>query len=145
MSAIYPVPTFHFQVEWGGDRIGFTDCSGLKFTVEAIEYRDGDSPNYHPIKLAGMHKFANITLKRGIFIGDNQLFQWFSAVNLSNPERRTLTISLLDETHAPVLVYTCLNCWPVSFDGVSFKSTGNELAIESVEIACESYTVVTPA
>src|SRR5687767_2193564 len=125
MPTTYPVTTFHFQVEGAGDRIGFTDCSGLNFTVEPWEYRDGVSPDYHTIKGPGMHKFGNITLKRGIFVGDNTLFQWLSSVNLNKPDRRTLTISLLDETHSAIVVYTCQNCWPTKFDGVTFKSTGN--------------------
>lgn len=141
MATTYPVPVFHFQVEWGGARIGFTDVTGLNFTVEPIEYRDGNSPEYHTIKLTGMHKFGNITLKRGIFTGDNELYKWLSAVKLSKPDRRTLTIKLLDETHNPILTYTCLNCFPTKFDGVSFKSTGNELAVESAEICVESWTV----
>lgn len=144
MPTTYPVPTFHFQVEWNGSRIGFTDASGLNFTRDVIEYRDGNSPEYSPLKLAGMIKYGNVTLKRGINIGDNELFEWFASTNLSKPDRRTVTISLLDETHAPILVYTCLNCWPLKFDGVTLKSTGTELAIESVELAIESYTVSMP-
>jgi phage tail-like protein len=141
MPTTYPVPVFHFSVEGAGDRIGFTEVSGLNFTVEPIEYRDGDSPEYHVTKLSGMHKFGNITLKRGIFTGNNQLFEWLSAVNLSKPDRRTITIKLLDETHAPIITYTLNNAWPTKFDGVSFKSTGNELAIESVELVAESWLV----
>lgn len=141
MPATYPVPVFHFQVKWGGDRIGFSDVSGLNFTRDVIEYRDGSSPEYHPEKITGMEKFGNITLKRGIFEGDNQLFQWFSAVNLSKPDRRTLTIDLLNEEHEPILTYTLIDAFPCKFDGVAFKSTGTELAIESVEVCVRSWSV----
>lgn len=37
--ASYPLPKFHFQVQWGGERIGFTEVTGLDIQVEAIEYR----------------------------------------------------------------------------------------------------------
>ena len=141
MATTYPIPVFHFSVEGAGARIGFTEVSGLKFSVDPIEYRDGNSPEYHVTKYSGMHKFSNITLKRGIFVGNNDLFIWLTNVNLSKPDRRTITIKLLDETHAPVVTYTCNNCFPIGFDGVSFKSTGNETAVESIEIVCESWTV----
>ncbi|HTL83237.1 MAG TPA: phage tail protein [Bacteroidia bacterium] len=141
MPTTYPVPVFHFQVEGAGARIGFTEVSGLNFTVEPIEYRDGNSPDYHVTKYSGMHKFGNITLKRGIFTGNNDLFLWLTSVNLSKPDRRTITIKLLDETHAPIVTYTVNNAWPTKFDGISFKSTGNETAIESVELVCESWLV----
>lgn len=45
--ANYPLPKFHFQVDWGGTQIGFTDVSGLDITNDPIEYRHGASPEYH--------------------------------------------------------------------------------------------------
>ena len=42
----YPLPKFHFQVEWQGTRIGFTEVSGLEVETEMIEYRDGANPEY---------------------------------------------------------------------------------------------------
>ena len=72
--ADYPLPKFHFQVEWGGTKIGFTEVSGLDVETEVIEYRHGASPEYHKTKQPGMTKYSNITLKRGIFVGDNEFF-----------------------------------------------------------------------
>ena len=70
--ANYPLPKFHFQVEWGGTKIGFTEVSGLDITNDIIEYRDGASPEYHKIKMPGQRKFSNIVMKRGIFKSDNE-------------------------------------------------------------------------
>ena len=72
--AEYPLPKFHFQVEWGGARIGFTEVSGLDVETEAIEYREGNSPQYHKLKMPGMQKYSNITMKRGTFQGDNDFY-----------------------------------------------------------------------
>ena len=36
MAITYPVSVFHFQVEWGGNRIGFTEASGLNFEIDPI-------------------------------------------------------------------------------------------------------------
>ena len=47
--ATYPIPKFHFQVEWGGARIGFTEVTGLTIENEVIEYREGTSTESNKI------------------------------------------------------------------------------------------------
>ena len=44
--AQYPLPVFHFTVEWGGTRVGFSEVTGLTQENQAIEYRDGSFPEY---------------------------------------------------------------------------------------------------
>jgi phage tail-like protein len=133
----YPLPVFHFQVEWNGTRIGFTEVTGLSQEVQAIEYREGVSPIYSVTKMSGMPKFGNITLKRGLFRDDNEFWQWLTAVNLNKPDRRTVIVKLLDETHGPVFTWTVRNAWPCKVEGPSLKSTGNEVAVESIELCHE--------
>lgn len=139
--AEYPLPKFHFQVEWGGSKIGFTEVSGLDITTEVIEYRDGASPEYSKIKMPGQRKYSNITLKRGTFKGDNQFYTWFNSVNLNTIERRDLTISLLNESHEPVIVWKVKNAWPSKVTPTDLKADGNEVAIESLELAHEGLTI----
>ena len=135
--ADYPLPKFHFQVEWGGDNLAFTEVSGLDVETEVIEYRDGLSPEYHKTKMPGMAKFGNITLKRGTFRGDNQFREWYNTIALNQVERRDITISLLNEEHTPVVVWKVKSAWPVKIQGTDLKADGNEVAIESMEIAHE--------
>ncbi|MEZ4827097.1 MAG: phage tail protein [Bacteroidia bacterium] len=139
--ASYPLPKFHFQVEWGGTSIGFTEVSGLDVETEVIEYRHGASPEYFKTKMPGMQKYGNITLKRGTFAGDNEYFNWWNTVALNTIERRDLTISLLNENHEPVVVWKVKNAWPVKVQSTDLKSDGNEVAIESIEIAHEGLTI----
>lgn len=141
MATTYPLPVFHFQVEWGGSRIGFTEVSGLTIETQAIEYREGNSPEYHKIKMPGMQQFSNISLKRGITKGDNELFQWLNTVSLNTIERRDLTISLLNENHEPVVVWKIKNAWPTKVEGPTLNSTGNEVAIEHAELAHEGLSI----
>lgn len=135
--AVYPLPVFHFRVEWGGKNIGFSEASGLTQEVQLIEYRDGSSPDYSTIKMPGLKKFSNITLKRGISKGDNEFFGWLNTVKLNTIERRDLTISLLNENHEPVMVWKAHNAFPVKVEGPGLKASGNEVAIESIELAHE--------
>lgn len=133
----YPLPIFHFTVEWGGTRIGFAEVSGLSTEAQVIEYRDGSSPEYSTIKMPGLHKYSNITLKRGVVKSDNEFFNWLNTIKLNTVERRDLVVSLLDEQHAPVMVWKIHNAFPVKIEGPQLKASGNEVAIESIELAHE--------
>jgi phage tail-like protein len=141
MAAIYPIPKFHFRVEWGGTRIGFTEVTGLEVSTDVIEYRDGASPDYSKIKMPGMQKFGNITMKRGTFTHDNEYYNWWNTHALNTIERRDITISLLNESHEPVVVWKVKNAWPVKVQSTDLKGDGNEVAIETIEIAHEGLTI----
>lgn len=140
--ATYPLPKFHFQVQWGGERIGFTEVTGLDMQVEAIEYREGSSPEYSKIKMPGMHKFSNITLKRGTIAGDSDFYKWVNEISLTKVTRRDIVISLLNETHAPVMTWRAKQAFPVKLQASDMKSDGNEVAIETIELAHEGLNIV---
>lgn len=135
--AKYPIPVFHFRVEWGGTNVGFSEVSGLTQEAQVIEYREGSSPEYHGQKMPGLRKFNNITLKRGITKADNEFFAWLNTIKLNTVERRDISISLLNENHEPVMTWKIHNAFPVKVEGPGLKATGNEVAIESIELAHE--------
>jgi phage tail-like protein len=137
--ATYPLPKFHFLVQWGGIRIGFTEVTGLDIQAEVIEYREGSSPEYHKIKMPGMQKFSNITLKRGTIQGDSDFYRWINTINLTIAERRDIIISLLNESHEPV---KAKNAFPVKVQASDLKSDGNEVAIETLELAHEGLNIM---
>lgn len=141
MATNYPLVKFHFQVEWGGTKIGFTEVSGLDVETEIVEYRDGASPEYSKIKMPGMQKYSNITLKRGTFKSDNEYFKWWNTVKLNTIERRDITISLLNEDHDPVVTWKVKSAWPTKIQSTDLKSDGNEVAIESMEIVHEGLVI----
>ena len=139
--ANYPLPKFHFLVEWAGARIGFTEITGLSMETEVIEYREGNSPEYNKIKMPGLRKFGNITMKRGTFTCDNDYYKWFDTVKLNTIERRNITITLLNENHEPVVAWKIKNAWPVKIQSPDLKSDANETAIESIEVAHEGLVI----
>jgi phage tail-like protein len=139
--AKYPIPVFHFTVDWGGTNVGFSEVSGLTQEIQVIEYRDGKSPDYNTVKMPGLRKVTNIVMKRGISKGDNDFFKWLNTVKLNTIERRDLTINLLNENHEPVVTWKVLQAWPVKVEGPGLKATGNEVAIESIELAHEGLTL----
>jgi phage tail-like protein len=106
-----------------------------------IEYREGSNREYSKLKMPGMQKFGNITLKRGTFQSDNQFFEWWRTVSLNTIERRDVTISLLNEKHEPVMVWKVKNAWPVKVQSAELKSDANEVAIETMELAHEGLSI----
>lgn len=137
----YPIPKFHFSVDWGGTNIGFSEISGLNVENKLIEYRDGVSPEYSKIKMPGMREFSNITMKRGVFKGDNEFYNWLNTISLNSVERRDITISLLNELHEPVVTWKIKNAFPVKVQSTDLKADGGEVAIEQLDVAHEGLTI----
>ena len=144
----YPLPKFHFQVEWNGTKIGFTEVSGLDVETEIIEYRQGANPEYFKTKQPGMTKFSNITLKRGTFQSDNEFYDWWKETKFFQEGnstgsifRRDLTISLLNENHEPIVVWKVKNAFPTKVQSTDLKADGNEVAIESIELVHEGLVI----
>jgi phage tail-like protein len=143
----YPLPKFHFEVDWGGTRIGFTEVSGLDFETEVIQYREGHYKLYHKTMQPGLTKYTNITLKRGTFKGDYEYFQqWvktFMFQEVAATYRRDVTIKLLDESHNAVITWTVANAWPSKVQCTDLKADGNEVAIETMELVHEGLSIQT--
>lgn len=138
---IWPLPKFHFSVKWGDQEMSFQEVTGLDAQSEEIKYRTGDSAVFSVIKMPGLIKYSNVTMKKGIFKGDNKFWDWFSQIKQNTIKRIDITISLLDETNAPAMVWTLKNAWPTKISGYELKAEGNEVAVESIEIVHEGMTI----
>ena len=137
-GSAWPLPKFHFLVHLGDDMdVKFLEVSGLGETP-VIEYRHGDSKVFYPIKMPGLGKVGNVTMRKGIFANDQKFRQWFSEITMNTIARRSVVINLLDETGAPKMVWTLHNAWPIKITGTDLKSTGDEVAVETLELAFES-------
>ena len=138
MAQEYPLPRFHFQVDWGGSKISFTEITGLDMQVEVIEYRHSDSKDFNKIKMPGLRKFSNITMKRGKFEADFDYNDWLDAISNDRVGgRRDVVIRLLNEKHVPVAAWSATRCFPVKVTAPDLKSDANEIAVETIEIAHE--------
>ncbi|MFN3848732.1 MAG: phage tail protein [Spirosomataceae bacterium] len=141
--AEYPLPKFHFEVEWGGAKIGFTEVTGLDKQIEVIEYREGQSQIFSKIKMPGLQKYSNITMKKGTFENKTDFYDWLKeADKLRNAVRRDIIIKLLNENHKPVFTWKALQAFPIKVQASDLKADGNEVAIETIEIAHEGLSLV---
>ena len=136
-----PYRSFNFQLEIDGIPSGaFSECSGLTAEGDAVDYREGTDLQPNVRKLVGLRKYTNITLKRG-YTQDKSLWAWYVNIHNGVADRRNVTVVLMNEEHQPVLRWHAENSWINKIEGPSFKASGNEVAIESVELIHEGLTI----
>lgn len=141
-----PYGAFNFLVELGGaqgdatDPVlvgGFSDVSGLGFDVNYSEYRNGNEMFNTPRKVPNTHKVDDVTLKRGL-IGSADLFAWIKGVRDGVPDRRAVTITLLDEARNPVASWRLRAAQPKKWTGPTLAAKGGgEAAMEELQLVCE--------
>lgn len=139
---IDPVGVYRFKVEIGGIQVGgFTEVSGLELEIETEQiYEGGLSNSVHvlPKKV----KYKNIVLKKGIANG-SELIDWFRDCINGNITRRYGSIILYDSIGEPVKVWSFTSAYPVKCSWSSLNAKGSqEVAIETIELAHESLTIV---
>ena len=132
-----PYASFNFIVQIDGvDAGAFSEVTGLENDTDVVEYRNGNDLGAKR-KLPGLTKLPNITLKRG-FTKDTALWDWRKGVLSGAIERKNGTISLLNEAREPARRFHFTNGWPAKWQGPAFHAGNSEVAIETLEIACES-------
>lgn len=141
-NAIWPLPSFSFQVSWGDQsKIPFQEVTGLDTETQIIEYRHSNSPVFSSIKMPGLKKFGNVTMKKGVFVKDNAFWDWYNKIKMNTVARISVVIQMLDEKGNPTMVWTLANAWPTKISAPSLKSDGNEVAIQTIEVAHEGITI----
>jgi phage tail-like protein len=135
-----PYASFNFIVQIDGiDVAGFSEVSGLSAETDPIEYRNGDE-DLTVRKLAGLRKYANISLKRGL-TDSKALWDWRKTVMQGQTERKSGTITLKNEAREDAMKWSFKEAWPNKWEGPSFNAKNNEVAIETLEIVVEDLSI----
>jgi phage tail-like protein len=122
-----PQGNYNFHVEVGGiSRAAFHEATGLDSSVDVIEHREGGW-NLSPRKLPGQTKHANIVLKWGLST-DRELVDWHQRIVEGEIDRRD---------GEEVARWNFVRAWPAKYTGPAFNAEGNDVAIETLEIAHE--------
>jgi phage tail-like protein len=140
-AATWPLVKFSFQVKWDDAEFIFQEVTGLSSETQVIEYRGGSSPVYSTVKMPGIQKFGNVTLKKGMFKGDKNLWDKYNLIKMNTYKRATITISLLDEAQGVAMSWTLANAFPTKITVSDMKSDGNEVAVETMELAHEGLKI----
>lgn len=151
-----PLGNFRFVLELGFlQAAGFSECTGLTLETKVYEYREGGR-NGHALKFPDAGSVGTVTLKRGIVAGPaaDVLYRWQRDVMTGafdpaeNPNQRPgdpnqdldnkVTVVLLDETgQHPLRRWRLVRPFPTKWTGPELKAAGSEVAIETLELACE--------
>jgi phage tail-like protein len=138
-----PLPIYNFHVVIDGiTRAAFQQVSGFDSTIDVIEHREGGD-NLTPRKLPGQTKYSNIVLKWGMVEGDVQLYEWHQEVVKGNIQRKNGSILLLDRDGSTRAQWDFFAAWPSKYDPPDFNAEGNDVAIETLELAHEGCVRVT--
>jgi phage tail-like protein len=138
----WPLPKFYFSVDIGDfTDLAFQEVSGLDIDSDVIEYRHGNSPVHSVIKMPGLMKYSDITLKKGVFTTDNRLYDWISKISLNTYDRLTVVIRLLDENTTPQMTWTLTNAWPKQITSTDMNSQSSEAAIETIVFVHEGLKI----
>jgi phage tail-like protein len=136
-----PYRSYNFSIEINGKESGaFSEVTGLTADGDAVDYREGADMRHNVRKLIGLRKFTNLTLKRG-YTQDLSLWNWYRNILNGQPDRRDVTIVLKNEKREPVLRWQVDDAWINKIEGPAFKASGNEVAMESVELVHEGLTL----
>ncbi len=138
----WPLPKFYFSVDIGSATdLPFQEVSGLEIDTDPIKYRHGNSTTFSEIKMPGLIKYSDVTLKKGVFATDNQFYEWISAIKLNTYTRLTVVIRLMDETNTARMTWTLTNAFPIKITPTDLKSDANEAAVESLVLAHEGLVI----
>lgn len=138
-----PYPEFNFLVDLGtgntdGPQAGFQEVSAIGMDVAVKEYRNGNSKENSVMKITGLNRASDVTLKRGI-IGSLDLYSWLDQIrNGDQNALRTVTIQLQNEDHSQVAqTWKLLRARIVKHTSGPFNAKGSDVAIEELVLAYE--------
>jgi phage tail-like protein len=138
-----PYTQFNFLVDLGdgntdGPQAGFQEISAISTEVAVSEYRNGNSKENSVIKITGLNKAADVTLKRGV-IGSLNLYQWLNQIrNGDQSALRTVTIQLQNEDHSAVVqTWKLLRARIIKHTSGPLNAKGTDVAMEEMVLAYE--------
>jgi len=138
-----PYTQFNFLVDLGtgatdGPAAGFQEVSGISMEVTVAEYRNGNSKENSVMKITGLNKSTDVTLKRGV-IGSLDLYQWLNDIRNGNQGAlRTVTIQLQNEDHSQVVqTWKLLRARIIKHTSGPFNAKGTDVAMEELVLAYE--------
>jgi phage tail-like protein len=134
-----PLRATNFLVEIDGiTRSRFVSVTGLGSEVDVVEEREGTDPR-HSHKVAGTTHTQNLVL-RWPSDDNTELTDWHQRIREGQPDRRNVSIVLLDETGSARIRWNVIAAWPAKWEGPSLNAESNDIATETIELTHEGIT-----
>ena len=151
----YPLTKMNFRVRVANvdATAAFSQVTGIDATVDVIEFRQGNAHSLAPVKIPGLVKHGNVTLRVGYTL-DSAFKTWIqecvSEMRGQIP-RNNVEIELIDiNGGAPQQFSTAItgervwlltNAWVTKYTGPELDAKTSDVAIEAVEIAYEELVI----
>ena len=139
-----PYGAFNFIVNFDGGEIfgSFSDVSGIGTEMTVAEYRSGNEKENHVRKVGGAQKVSTVTCKRGI-VNSKTLRDWITQARVAGPTaQKTVTITLLDESQAPVQSWVLKGVIPMKYTGPTLAGKGGgDVAMEELVLSTEGLMI----
>lgn len=138
-NTLEPLATFRFALDLGQSRSWsgvFTECKLPDVEWDVQQLKEGGQ-NTFVHQLLGQRKQSQVTLKYGL-TKTRDLLDWYADVMSEKFQAvsRTVTVTLLDSTGKPVLLWNLHNAYPVKVTWPELKAGDNTVAILSLTLAC---------
>jgi phage tail-like protein len=111
----------------------WSKIEGLGFAYDVQDYREG-GVNSYVHKIVGPVKYDNVRLSRTVDSDSTLIYIWLTA-NLIKIVPQTMAITALDSSGKEVTTWNLAGVVPVKWQGPSLDIFGNQVAMETLEIA----------
>jgi phage tail-like protein len=111
----------------------WTKCEGLAVEYEVFEYQEGGFNDYVH-RLPGRRKYPNVKLSRPLDKDSQTVVRWVSKM-VTKVERKHAEITVLDADGQVVCRWNLTDVCPVKWTGPTLDAGGNQVAIETLELA----------
>ena len=142
-DASRPYVQFNFLVDLGngdtkGVDAGFQEISGMGMEVTISEYRPGNYIENSVMKITGMNKSTDVTMKRGV-IGSLSLYEWLDDIRNGNQRAyRTVTVHLQNEDRSAIVAtWSLLRARIIKHTSGPLSAKGVDVAMEELVLAYE--------
>ncbi|WP_029322095.1 phage tail protein [Butyrivibrio sp. AE3004] len=154
-GSAYPLTKMNFivTVDSISGTAAFSEVTGVEASVDVIEFRQGNSGSLAPVKLPGLVKHGNVTLKMGYILSSAFKTWVMDCVSETRglPPRHNVIIELIDiNGGAPTATvtsatgtvqWTLTNAWVTKYNAPDLDAKNSDVAIETVEIAYEELVI----
>ena len=138
-----PYVQFNFLVDLGtgnsaGFEAGFQEISGIGMEVTVAEYRTGNTKENSVMKITGLNKASDVTMKRGV-IGSLSLYQWLNDIRNGNQRAlRNVVIQMQNEDHTEVVqTWKLMRARITKHTSGPLNAKGTDVAMEELVLAYE--------
>ena len=144
MAQYYPPVGFHFLVEFIGlsdtADTRFIEVGGLSVEMASEDVAEGGE-NRFVQKYPTRAKYPELVLKRGLLKGSG-VWNWVKKCIVDYQiEPMSIDIKLLNEAHEPLMTWHVVGAWPTKWAVSDLNANNNAIAVESMQLAYQYFTV----